>query len=107
VTSTIVADLAPPHMLGSYMSLYGLSFNAGVALGPRGRRRAARNVTTKQSGGAGALAVALTGVACCDSGRKDNTPLLRRNCPPPQDVQTRPIRDEASSGAQPGSSGWA
>ena len=30
----IVADLAPPHLLGRYMSLYGLTFTAGVALGP-------------------------------------------------------------------------
>jgi hypothetical protein len=30
----IAADLAPPHLLGRYMSLYGLTFAAGVALGP-------------------------------------------------------------------------
>jgi MFS family permease len=29
-----VAELAPPHLLGRYMSLYGLSFTVGVALGP-------------------------------------------------------------------------
>ena len=32
--SPIVADLAPPRLFGRYMSLYGLSFTAGVALGP-------------------------------------------------------------------------
>src|SRR6202000_3358498 len=34
VLGPIVADLAPPHLLGRYMSLYGLAFMAGVALGP-------------------------------------------------------------------------
>jgi len=34
VVGPIVADLAPPHLLGRYMSLYGLTFMAGVALGP-------------------------------------------------------------------------
>ncbi|HYK70657.1 MAG TPA: MFS transporter, partial [Streptosporangiaceae bacterium] len=34
VLGPIVADLAPPHLLGRYLSLYGLSFTAGVALGP-------------------------------------------------------------------------
>src|SRR5256885_9730328 len=34
VVGPIVADLAPPHLFGRYMSLYGLSFTAGVALGP-------------------------------------------------------------------------
>src|SRR2546423_8320310 len=34
VVGPIVADLAPPHLLGHYMSLYGLSFTAGPAPGP-------------------------------------------------------------------------
>src|SRR5919206_3788291 len=34
VLGPLVADLAPPHLLGRYMSLYQLSFMAGVALGP-------------------------------------------------------------------------
>jgi len=34
VLGPIVADRAPPHLLGRYMALYGLSFTAGVALGP-------------------------------------------------------------------------
>ena len=34
VVGPTVADLAPPHLIGRYMSLYGLSFTAGVALGP-------------------------------------------------------------------------
>ena len=34
VLGPLVADLALPHLLGRYMSLYGLSFTVGVALGP-------------------------------------------------------------------------
>src|SRR5690242_14870978 len=34
VIAPLVAELAPPHLLGRYMSLYQLSFMAGVALGP-------------------------------------------------------------------------
>src|SRR5919108_6222971 len=34
VLGPLVAELAPPHLLGRYMSLYQLSFMAGVALGP-------------------------------------------------------------------------
>jgi len=34
VIGPLVAELAPPHLLGRYMSLYQLSFMAGVALGP-------------------------------------------------------------------------
>jgi MFS family permease len=34
VLGPIVSELAPPHLLGRYMSLYSLSFMAGVALGP-------------------------------------------------------------------------
>ena len=34
VLGPLVAELAPSHLLGRYMSLYGLSFTAGVALGP-------------------------------------------------------------------------
>ncbi len=34
VVGPLAAELAPPHLLGRYMSLYRLSFTAGVALGP-------------------------------------------------------------------------
>jgi len=34
VLGPVVAEIAPPHLLGRYMSLYQLSFMAGVALGP-------------------------------------------------------------------------
>ena len=48
VTGTIVADLAPPHLLGRYMSLYGLSFTGRRGPRPRSRRRAARNITRRR-----------------------------------------------------------
>src|SRR5204862_464532 len=34
VLGPLVAEIAPPHLLGRYMSLYQLSFMVGVALGP-------------------------------------------------------------------------
>ena len=34
VLGPVVADLAPPHLLGRYMSLYSLAFTAALALGP-------------------------------------------------------------------------
>jgi MFS family permease len=34
VLGPVVADLAPPHLLGRYMSLYSLTFTAALALGP-------------------------------------------------------------------------
>ena len=33
-STSLVADLAPPHLLGRYMSLYGLIATGGLALGP-------------------------------------------------------------------------
>jgi MFS family permease len=34
VLGPLVADLAPPHLLGRYMSLYSLMLTGGLALGP-------------------------------------------------------------------------
>jgi MFS family permease len=60
VLGPLVAEIAPPQLLGRYMSLYQLSFMAGVALGP-----AAGGVLLGTSPDAiwwgGALALALTG----------------------------------------------
>jgi MFS family permease len=85
VTGTIVADLAPPHLLGRYMSLYGLSFMAGVALGP-----AAGGALLATSPDAvwwgSALAVALTGAGLLRLGDRIPDPLLQAQCPPPQAV---------------------
>ncbi len=85
VTGTIVADLAPPHLLGRYMSLYGLSFQAGVALGP-----AVGGVLLATSPDAiwwgGALVVALTGAGLLRLGDRIPDPLSRK--------QRRPMADE-------------
>jgi MFS family permease len=85
VLGPIVADLAPPHLLGRYMSLYGLSFTAGVALGP-----AAGGALLATSPDAvwwgGALAVALTGAGLLRLGDRIPDPLLPAQCPPPQAV---------------------
>ena len=85
VVGPIVADLAPPHLLGRYMSLYGLSFTAGVALGP-----AAGGALLATSPDAvwwgGALAVALTGAGLLGLGDRLPDPLLQAHRPAPQAV---------------------
>jgi MFS family permease len=87
VVGPIVADLAPPHLLGRYMSLYGLSFTAGVALGP-----AAGGALLATSPDAiwwgSALAVALTGAGLLLLGDRIPDPLVRAQRPPPQAVST-------------------
>ncbi len=81
----IVADLAPPHLLGRYMSLYGLSSAVGVALGP-----AAGGALLATSPDAiwwgGALAVALIGASLLRLGNRIPDPLLPAQCPAPQAV---------------------
>ena len=85
VTGTIVADLAPPHLLGRYMSLYGLSFTAGVALGPAvGGALLATSPDAVWWGGA--LAVALTGAGLLRLRDRIPDPLLPAQCPAPQAV---------------------
>ena len=85
VTGTIVADLAPPHLLGRYMSLYGLSFTAGVALGPAvGGALLATSPNAVWWGGA--LAVALTGAGLLRLGDRIPDPLLQAQRPAPQAV---------------------
>jgi MFS family permease len=85
VLGTIVADLAPPHLLGRYMSLYGLAFTAGVAIGP-----AAGGALLATSPDAvwwgGALAAALTGAGLLRLGDRIPDPLLQAQCAPPQAV---------------------
>jgi MFS family permease len=74
VLGPIVADLAPPHLLGRYMSLYGLTFTAGVALGP-----AAGGALLATSPDAiwwgGALALAVTGAGLLRLGDRIPDPL--------------------------------
>jgi MFS family permease len=85
VLGPIFADLAPPHLFGRYMSLYGLSFTAGVALGP-----AVGGVLLATSPDAvwwgGATAVALTGAGLLRLGDRIPDPLLQAQCPAPQAV---------------------
>src|SRR5207249_9862530 len=63
VLGPLVAEIAPPHLLGRYMSLYQLSFMVGVALGP-----AAGGVLLGTSPGTiwwgGAFALAPSGGGC-------------------------------------------
>jgi MFS family permease len=62
VIGPVVAEIAPPHLLGRYMSLYGLSFTAGVALGPAvGGALLATSPDAVWWGGALALAVTAAG----------------------------------------------
>jgi MFS family permease len=83
VLGPIVADLAPPHLLGRYMSLYGLTFTAGVALGPAvGGALLATSPDAVWWGGA--LAVALTGAGLLRLGDRIPDPLLQAQCPAPQ-----------------------
>jgi MFS family permease len=83
VLGPIVADLAPPHLLGRYMSLYGLTFTAGVALGPAvGGALLATSPDAVWWGGA--LTVALTGAGLMRLGDRIPDPLLQTQYPPPQ-----------------------
>jgi len=75
VLAPVVAEIAPPHLLGRYMSLYQLSFMAGVALGP-----AVGGVLLGTSPDAiwwgGALVMALTGAGFLRLGDRIPDPLV-------------------------------
>jgi MFS family permease len=83
VLGPLVAELAPHHLLGRYMSLYQLSFMVGVALGP-----AVGGVLLGTSPDAiwwgGALALALTGAGFLRLGGRIPDPLLPPKSPPLQ-----------------------
>jgi MFS family permease len=74
VLAPVVAEIAPPHLLGRYMSLYQLSFLAGVALGP-----AVGGVLLGTAPDAiwwgGAAAMALTGAGFLRLGNRIPDPL--------------------------------
>ncbi|HEY2355573.1 MAG TPA: MFS transporter [Gaiellaceae bacterium] len=74
VLGPLVAEIAPPHLLGRYMSLYSLSFMVGVALGP-----AVGGVLLGTSPDAiwwgGAFAMALTGFGFLRLGNRVPDPL--------------------------------
>jgi MFS family permease len=81
VLGPVVAELAPPHLLGRYMSLYGLSFMVGVALGPAvGGALLATSPDVVWWGGA--LALALTAAGFLRLGHRIPDPLLRAKSEP-------------------------
>jgi MFS family permease len=83
VVGPLVAELAPPHLLGRYMSLYRLSFTAGVALGPAvGGALLATSPDAVWWGGA--LAVAVTGAGLLLLGDRIPDPLLQTQSAPVQ-----------------------
>ena len=74
VLGPVVAELAPPHLLGRYMSVYGLSFLVGVALGPAvGGALLASSPDAVWWGGA--LALLLTGAGFLRLGHRIPDPL--------------------------------
>jgi MFS family permease len=83
VLGPLVAEIAPPHLLGRYMSLYQLSFMVGVALGP-----AVGGVLLATSPDAvwwgGALALGLTGAGLLRLGDRIPDPLVQMQPAPLQ-----------------------
>jgi MFS family permease len=81
VLGPLVAEIAPPHLLGRYMSLYQLSFMVGVALGP-----AVGGVLLGTAPDiiwwGGAVALALTGVGFLRLGNRIPDPLSTPTSPP-------------------------
>jgi MFS family permease len=81
VLGPLVAEIAPPHLLGRYMSLYQLSFMAGVALGP-----AVGGILLGTSPDAiwwgGAFALGLTGAGFLRLANRIPDPLLPTKAPP-------------------------
>jgi MFS family permease len=83
VLGPLVAEIAPPHLLGRYMSLYQLSFMAGVALGPAvGGVLLGTSPDTIWWGGA--FAMALTGAGFLRLGNRIPDPLSPAKAPPLQ-----------------------
>jgi MFS family permease len=96
VLGPIVADLAPPHLLGRYMSLYGLTFMAGVALGPAvGGALLATSPNAVWWGGA--LTVGLIGAGLLRLGDRIPDPLLQAQCRPPQAVSAADVDSAATA----------
>jgi MFS family permease len=81
VLGPLVAELAPPRLLGRYMSLYGLSFMAGVALGPAvGGALLATSPDAVWWGGA--LTLALIAAGFLRLGHRVPDPLLQTTSQP-------------------------
>ena len=82
VLGPLVAELAPAHLLGRYMALYGLSFTVGVALGPAvGGALLATSPDAVWWGGA--LVLALTGAGLLGLGDRLPDPKPRRTTAEP------------------------
>jgi MFS family permease len=81
VLGPLVAELAPPHLLGRYMSLYQLSFMAGVALGPA-VGGALLGTSASAIWWSGAVALALTGAGFLRLGNRIPDPLVPTTSPP-------------------------
>jgi MFS family permease len=83
VLGPLVAEIAPPHLLGRYMSLYQVSFMVGVALGP-----AVGGVLLGTSPDtiwwSGAFALTLTGAGFLRLGNRIPDPLAPTTSPPLQ-----------------------
>jgi MFS family permease len=81
VLGPLVAEIAPPQLLGRYLSLYQLSFMVGVALGP-----AVGGVLLGTAPNAiwwgGAFALALTGAGFLRLGNRIPDPLVPTKSPP-------------------------
>ncbi len=83
VLGPLVADLAPPHLLGRYMSLYSLTFTAALALGPAvGGAMLATSPDAVWWGGA--VTAALIGAGLLRLGDRIPDPLLQTQCAPRQ-----------------------
>ena len=94
VLGPVVADLAPPHLLGRYMSLYSLAFSAALALGPAvGGAVLATSPDAVWWGGA--LTAALIGAGLLLLGDRIPDPLLQRD---PLRKRHRSRRDARAQG---------
>jgi MFS family permease len=93
VLGPLVAELAPPRLLGRYMSLYGLSFTAGVALGPAvGGTLLATSPDAVWWGGA--LALAMTAAGFLRLGHRLPDPPVQAKSQP---VQAAPAPTDPST----------
>ena len=100
VLGPLVAEIAPPHLLGRYMSLYQFSFMVGVALGPAvGGVLLGTSPDTIWWGGAASLAV--TGAGFLRLGNRIPDPSCRRNPRRCRPRQRRPDAPRDGGGGDP------
>jgi MFS family permease len=92
VLGPLVADLAPPHLLGRYMSLYSLTFTAALALGPAvGGAMLAKSPDVVWWGGA--LTAALIGAGLLGLGNRIPDPFLQTKSTPSHTGDRVTLRD--------------